>query len=81
MSLCPYCQADYNEEDCEHFVFVYDRTFPHATGDSRCPLSIQSHSFDAGALGVLVARRLGGDRLSREHVPLGRGHARGGAHS
>ena len=50
MSLCPYCSADYNEEDCEHFVFVYDRTFPFASGDSRCPLSIESHSFDVESL-------------------------------
>ena len=50
MSLCPYCESDYNEEDCEHFVLVYDRTFPFATGDSRCPLSIQSHSLDVTSL-------------------------------
>ncbi|MBK6426718.1 MAG: hypothetical protein IPF82_11140 [Blastocatellia bacterium] len=50
MSLCPYCETDYNEDSCEHFVFIYDRTFPFAMGDSRCPLSIQSHRFDVGAL-------------------------------
>ena len=55
MSLCPYCESDYNEEDCEHFVLVYDRTFPFATGDSRCPLSIQSHSLDVTSLDDLIA--------------------------
>ena len=50
MSLCPYCESDYNEESCEHFVFVYDRTFPFASGNSRCPLSIESHDFDVTSL-------------------------------
>lgn len=53
MSLCPYCSAEYNEESCEHFVFVYDRTFPYASGNSRCPLSVESHDFDVTSLDEL----------------------------
>ena len=67
MSQCPYCSADYNEEDCAHFVFVYDRTFPFASGNSSCPLSIESHRFDTksldeldDAVGKVVAAILGG---------------------
>jgi hypothetical protein len=51
---CPICD-ELNEEDyCEHFVLLYDCTFPYATGASSCALDVSSNRVDTQHLDQLV---------------------------
>jgi hypothetical protein len=51
---CPICDAPNEDELCEHFVLMYDCTFPYATGMSLCALEVSSDTFDTSYLDRLV---------------------------